>query len=152
MNGDEALLKALRTMWEQIDPCSADLAERSLFKLALEDLDAEVMTLQGALSASGVRGPEVVSTIIFESERLSLVVTVSTIDRGRRRVDGWISPSAALLVRLHLDDGMREEAADADGRFAFVEVPGGMAYFTIEPTPDAALSLARTIITPAITI
>lgn len=152
MNGDGALLKALRTMWEQIDPCSADLAERSLFRLALENLDAEMMTLQGALSPSGARGPETVSTIIFESEKLSLVITVSAVDRGRRRVDGWITPSAALLVRLHLADGTREEAADADGRFAFVEVPVGMAYFTIEPTPQATLPLTRTIITPAINI
>lgn len=153
MNGDEALLKALRMMWEQADPCPGDLAERALFRLALENLDVEVMAIQDALSGSGARSPEVVSTIIFESASLSLVISVSPVDRGHRRVDGWITPSAALTVRLHLAaDDVREDTADQDGRFAFTSVPAGLVHFTVEPTPLATLALARTIITPAITI
>jgi hypothetical protein len=77
---------------------------------------------------------------------------VSPLDRGHRRVDGWLTPSAALLVRLHVGGVVREETADEDGRFAFGEVPAGLAHFTIEPACGATLSLARPMVTPAIGI
>src|SRR4029453_18102606 len=72
MSHDEPLLDALRSMWEAADPSPPDLATRALFRLALEDLDVEMMALQAELSGAGARGPELASTIIFESQSLAL--------------------------------------------------------------------------------
>jgi hypothetical protein len=152
MSGEEQLLDTLGTMWETADPCPADLAERVLFRLALEDLDVEVMAAQAALAGAGARSPEVASTIIFESSTLALTVSVSGARPRRHRIDGWITPSAALTVRLHSSDGVREDTADQDGRFAFSDVSGGLVHLTVEPTSGAALRLDRPVATPAFAI
>jgi hypothetical protein len=152
MTADEHLLDALATMWEDADPCPADLADRALFRLELEHLDVEVMAAQIAMSGAGARGPEVASTIIFESPSLSLTVTVSSLARNRRRVDGWITPPAALPVRLHGLEGVREEPADEHGRFAFTDVPSGLVHLTVEPCAGAALRLDRPVATPAFAV
>ena len=153
MTPDEPLLAAMRTMWETADPCPGDLTERVLFRLSLEQLDVEVMAIQTALSGAGARGTELTDTIIFESQSLALTISVSG-DRGRRRrrIDGWISPSAALRVHLHGADGVLEETADEDGRFAFADVSGGLVHFTVEPTAGAAVHLDHPVATPAIAI
>jgi len=152
MSHDEPLLDALRSMWDAADPSPPDLATRALFRLALEDLDVEVMALQAELSGAGARGPELASTIIFESQSLALTIMISAAGRSRRRLDGWITPSAALVVRLHAAGGILEETADDDGRFAFADVAEGVVHLTVEPTGGAALHLARQVATPPITI
>jgi len=153
MSADEPLLAALRVMWEGTDPCPGDLAERVLFRLGLERLDIEVMAIQTALSGAGARGTELTDTIIFESHSLALTIAVSEVrGRQRRRIDGWISPSAAMRVHLHGADGVLEETADEDGRFAFADVSGGLVHFTVEPTAGAAVQLNHPVATPAIAI
>ncbi|GAA3208016.1 hypothetical protein ACFO1B_18880 [Dactylosporangium siamense] len=153
MSPDEQLLAAMRTMWERTDPCPPDLAERVLFRLGLEQPDVELMVFQSALTGAGARTTEVTDTVIFESQRLALTITVSDGRlRQRRRVDGWISPSAALRVCLHGAQGVLEETADEDGRFAFVDVAGGFVHFTVEPTAGAAVRLDHPVATPAISI
>jgi len=152
MNLDERLLDALGTMWSEADPCPADLADRALFRLELEHLDVEVMAAQIALSGAGARGPEVASTIIFESPSLSLTVMVTPATRNRRRVDGWITPPAALTVRLHSPEGVREAPADEYGRFVFDDVPSGLVHLTVEPGAGAVPRLDRPVATPAFTV
>ncbi|MEV4515463.1 hypothetical protein AB0K00_41720 [Dactylosporangium sp. NPDC049525] len=153
MSADEVVLAAMRAMWEAADPCPVDLTERVLFRLSLERLDVEVMAIQTALSGAGARGTEMTNTIIFESQSLALTIAVSEARmRQRRRIDGWISPSAALRVQLHGADGVLEETADEDGRFAFPDVSGGLVHFTVEPTAGAAVRLDHPVATPAIAI
>jgi hypothetical protein len=153
MSPDEPLMAAMRTMWEHTDPCPPELADQVLFRLGLEQLDVEVMVFQSALTGAGARSTTMTDTIIFESQWLALTITVTDGRlRQRRRVDGWISPSAALRVRLHGAESVLEETADEDGRFAFADVAGGFVHFTVEPTAGAAVRLDHPVATPAIAI
>jgi hypothetical protein len=156
MNTEErTLLAQLRRMWETVDPPPADLAARTLFRLAMEDLDSievELMSLQQELSVAGARAPETASTITFASESLTVMITVSPSGVEHHRLDGWIAPSAALRVELRTATGVRDGAADIDGRFAFTEVPAGPIQLVIHPTDGATVRLARPVVTPATTV
>ncbi|MET7403728.1 hypothetical protein ABZS66_60690 [Dactylosporangium sp. NPDC005572] len=148
---EQLLMDRLRGMWQRLDPIPGDLAERVLFRLALEDLDVEVMALQRMPAGAGARGTgaaERASTISFTSSELTVMVTVSA-DGRHRRLDGWLTPAAALRVQLHTRDVVHEADADDDGRFAFGRIPEGLVHLVVEP---AATRLGRPVITPAFTL
>lgn len=139
-------------MWLATDPAPVDLADRVLFTLALEDLEFELMRLYDNLepAGAGARGPETASTVTFAAESLTVMVTVSTSTPQQRRIDGWIAPGAALRVELRTPRGVRETHADADGRFAFAEVPAGLMQIMIHPTEGATVALDRPVATPPV--
>lgn len=149
---DRDLMDELRTMWEVVDPPPPDLALRTLFLLELDNLEFELMSLQAVLTGEGARGAETASTITFASENLTVMVTVSPSGPQQRRLDGWIAPSAALRLELRTAAGVRGGVADADGRFAFGEVPCGLVQLVIHPTGGAAVHLLRPVVTPAINL
>jgi hypothetical protein len=103
---DLALLRAVHDMWEMADPVPADLADRALFTLQLEDLEFELMRLHDTLAPLGARGPETVSTVTFAAESLTVMVTVTDSGPHRRRIDGWLAPGAALRVELRTPRGV----------------------------------------------
>lgn len=148
---DQTLLVELRRLWETTDPPPADLATRSLFLLQLENLEFELMSRRMEPSPAGARGPETASTITFAAESLTVMITVSP-DGAQRRLDGWIAPSAALRLELHTASGVREDVADADGRFVFTGVPAGLVQLIIHPTEGTPVRLARSVVTPATTV
>ena len=161
MTTDErALLADLRAMWEEIDPVPPGLATRALFRLEVEavlaadTLEAELMRLEEPLSLAGARGAETASetasSITFSSTSLTVMVTVSPATAHRRRLDGWIAPSAALRIELRTTTGVEETRADDDGRFVFADVPAGLVQLTIQPTEGAAIHLAGPVRTPAV--
>lgn len=156
MSQDAALLRELRAMWETLDPPPADLAERVLFTLRLEDLEFELMRLQAELEPAGargddaVRGQETVRTVTFGSESLTVMVTLSEPQQRPRRIDGWIAPPAPLRVELRSNRGRQEVVADADGRFAFPDAPAGLVQLVFHPTADIHPGLGRPVVTPAI--
>src|SRR6185437_5602251 len=57
---DEELLRWLRECHEELDPMPDSVVQRSVFALAVEDIDAEVLRLaeQYRPEAAGVRGGE----------------------------------------------------------------------------------------------
>src|SRR5689334_2809953 len=122
MTDDPELGQALREMWQQVDPPPADLADRVLFTLELEDADFELMSLAATMEPAGVRAEERIRTVTFTDERLSMVLVLPG-DRTSRRVDGWLSPRGALHVELRTESRSWDTTADADGRFAFSDVP-----------------------------
>jgi hypothetical protein len=148
---DGAMLDQLRTMWEAVDPPPDDLVLRTLFLLELDNVEFELMSLREALTADGARGVETASTITFASESLTIMVTVSGSGQ-RRRLDGWIAPSAALRIELRTTTGVREGVADADGRFVFTDVPSGLVQLVVHPTGGAAVRLVRPVATPAMNL
>lgn len=98
---DYAILADLRALHERLDPPPDDLAERVRFAIDLDRLDFEVATLQDdLLVGSGARGTERARTITFDSDRLSIMVTIVEDRPGVVRVDGWLAPPAALRVEL----------------------------------------------------
>ena len=124
---DAALFARMRHMWEEVDPMPADLVDRMVASVAVEDLSREyaLLTLvEGTVAA--VRGENDTATLQFSDGTTTVLLHVSATESAGRRVDGWVD-ATALAIRLV--QGEREWAADpgAHGRFAFDEVTPGMA-------------------------
>jgi hypothetical protein len=114
-------------MWEEVDPAPADLVDRMVAAVAVEDLSREyaLLTLvEGAMAA--VRGDADTATLQFSDGTTSVLLHVSATESGARRIDGWVD-AAALAIRMV--QGEREWSADPGehGRFAFDEVTPGVA-------------------------
>jgi hypothetical protein len=124
---DAALFARLRTAWEEVDPVPADLVDRMVAAVAVEDLSREyaLLTLVES-SLAAVRGDADTATLQFTNGSTSVLLHVTATEDGGRRVDGWVD-AAALAIRL--TQGDREWSAEAGehGRFAFDDVTPGMA-------------------------
>ena len=123
---DAALFARMRHMWEEIDPVPADLVDRMVAAVAVEDLSREyaLLTLVEG-SFAEVRGESDTATLQFSDGTTSVLLHVTATEDGGRRVDGWVD-ATALAIRLV--QGEREWAADPGehGRFAFDEVTPGV--------------------------
>ena len=124
---DAALFARMRHMWEEIDPVPADLVDRMVAAVAVEDLSREyaLLTLvEGSFAA--VRGESDTATLQFSDGTTSVLLHVTATEDGGRRVDGWVD-ATALAIRLV--QGERDWAAEPGehGRFAFDEVTPGVA-------------------------
>jgi len=127
ITADAALFATLRRVWQEVDPVPADLVDRMVAAVAVEDLSREyaLLTLVEEAELAAVRGEADTMTLQFSDGRTSVLLHVTLDDGGARRLDGWVDASA-LAIRL--DQGTREWAADAGehGRFAFEGVPAGL--------------------------
>ncbi|GAA3633943.1 hypothetical protein GCM10022200_16420 [Microbacterium awajiense] len=124
---DGQLFARMRDHWQRIDPVPADLVDRMVAAVAVEDLTREyaLLTLVEGAELAAVRGETDTATLQFSDGKTSVLLHVSATDQGGRRVDGWVD-AAPLAIRLvHAD---REWAAEAgeNGRFAFDEVTPGV--------------------------
>lgn len=124
---DAALFARMRGMWEKVDPMPADLVDRMVAAVAVEDLSREyaLLTLvEGSLAP--VRGETDTATLQFSDGTTNVLLHVTATEDGGRRVDGWVDASA-LAIRLVQGD--REWAAEAGehGRFAFDSVSPGVS-------------------------
>jgi len=125
---DAALFARMRAVWERLDPVPADLVDRMVAAVAVEDLSREyaLLTLVEASTLAAVRGETDTATLQFSDGSTSVLLHVTATESGTRRIDGWVDASA-LAIRLA--QGEREWSADAGehGRFAFDDVPTGMS-------------------------
>lgn len=124
---DAALFARMRAMWQDVDPVPADLVDRMVAAVAVEDLSREyaLLTLvSGELAA--VRGETDTATLQFTDGHTSVLLHVTAPDEDHRRIDGWVD-ATALAVRLVQGD--RERGADLGehGRFAFDDVTPGVS-------------------------
>jgi hypothetical protein len=154
---DQAILDRLAGIQARLDPPPADLDERVSFAIALHDLgagglDAEVARLSEQLAVgSDARGTERTRTITFDAESRAVMITVADRADGLIRLDGWLAPAAALQVELRLPEPAppRMVLANEAGRFAFDDVPHGIAQLLVHPaTGDAA----PRVVTPAFSL
>jgi hypothetical protein len=124
---DAALFARMREMWQDIDPVPADLVDRMVATVAVEDLSREyaLLTLVEGSQLAAVRGETDTATLQFSDGTTSVLLHVSATDDGSRRIDGWVD-AAALAIRL--SQGDREWSADPGdhGRFAFDSIPLGV--------------------------
>jgi hypothetical protein len=125
---DAALFAQMRRMWQDVDPVPADLVDRMVATVAVEDLSREyaLLTLVEASQLSAVRGETDTATLQFSDGKTSVLVHVTVTEDGARRIDGWVD-AAALAIRL--SQGDREWSTDPGehGRFAFDSVPPGVS-------------------------
>ncbi len=124
---DAALFARMREMWKDVDPMPAELIDRMVAAVAVEDLSREyaLLTLVEGSQLSAVRGETDTATLQFSDGTTSVLLHVTATEDGSRRIDGWVD-AAALAIRLV--QGSRDWAADPGehGRFAFDSVPAGV--------------------------
>ena len=118
---DEELWTDLAAMWEERDPVPADLTERVLVTIAMDDLDAkyEILHLvERSTELAGTRGPEAPVTVTFASDDITVMMHVSVTAADRRRVDGWVAGPAVDSLTVVDSTGARTSVEVEDGRFA----------------------------------
>lgn len=132
---DDRILAELNAAHDVVDPPPADLDERARFALHAGDLDFEISRLYDLSAAgAGARDDESTRTVTFESHTLTIMVTVSDVGGGRRRLEGWVAPADEVEVELRVGGTTPEQSfrvATEDGRFVFDEVPSGLAQFHV---------------------
>jgi hypothetical protein len=148
---DVTLHRRLRRMWESVDPAPADLADRALFLLDLENVEVELSRMT-ELDLAGARGEETARTVTFDSDHVTVMVTLSGPPAGPRRLDGWITPPAALRVEARTRSGSTVTVADDSGRFSFPELQPSLVQLVLHPTEGCSIRLPRPVVTPALQI
>ena len=125
---DAALFARMRAMWQDVDPVPADLVDRMVATVAVEDLSREyaLLTLVEDVELAAVRGETDTATLQF-SDGTTSVLRARDGDRGRlaprRRVGGCRrsrDPARPGRARMAADPGEH-------GRFAFDSVTPGVS-------------------------
>jgi hypothetical protein len=152
---DVATVAELRALYDAADPVPVDLVERARFSLALDEMFDEVARMTRVpLDAMATRSEDLAGTrtetLTFSAERLTAMVTVSRIGPGRLRLDGWLAPPGAYVVRIRLQGrGQLEVRADEEGRFAFEDLQEGFGQLSFHPAgADGADDADNTVVTP----
>jgi len=152
---DEAILDRLHAVYSLVDPPPAELDARVLFAIALDSADVEVSRLrEDLLIGSGARSTERSRTITFDSDSLTIMVSIVDTSGGLVRLDGWLAPAAPLRVELRVDRSAgspsRSVVADETGRFVFDAVTRGLAQLLVHPAAGA--DRGTTVVTPSLTL
>jgi hypothetical protein len=146
---DGAVLAQIRGMYDSVDPVPAELYSRVRFAIDLETADRELARLcEDMRFANQVRGAERTHALTFESENLTIGVTVTRSDHSRIRLDGWHAPPGSLRIELRTAELRMETMSDEDGRFVIDGVPPGEVQLLAYPTPGSDIHLSRTVVTP----
>lgn len=148
---DERALALIRSHLTAVDPVPGDLAERVKFAMTVASLEAEVAHLMSETSMAGtVRTTEYdrATTVTFESDGLSIMVTLEEADRGTTTVRGWVTAPGAE-VELRERSRSATTTADDEGRFVFDGVERGTVHLVIRHHDEPG---ARPVITPGIEI
>lgn len=160
---DQTILADIAAFHTLVDPPPADLDERVRFAIALEDLnlddlDMVVSRLQDdLLVGSGARGAERTRTVTFDSDSLTIMVTVALAEGQGVRLDGWLAPPGPLRVELRVTSEPSDPrgqcyavTADSGGRFVFDDILPGLAQLVVHPTPDSGVDLPTPVVTPSL--
>lgn len=147
---DERALALVRTHLDLVDPVPDDLTERVKFAMTVASLEAEIAHLMNDSLAGATRTTEYdrATTVTFESEGLSIMVTLEPVERDVVRVRGWVT-SPGADVELRERSRSQESTADDEGRFVFERVNHGTIHLVIRRHDEPG---ARPVITPGIEI
>lgn len=151
---DLELLDLLRECHTLADPMPDSVLQRTLFALAVRDLDAEVARLaeQSAHEFAGARGGEEARVVTFDSDSLTVMIRISQ-SGAAVRIDGWLAPPQSCRVELRAGQELLATGADAEGRFVLDAVPRGLAQFVVRIGDESAADGAgRCVLTPAIVL
>lgn len=128
---DSALLHQLRVLWSAADPMPTGLTAKVLAGLAVEDLDAEyelLHLLESRVDLAGARADDAgpgTMTLQFTHETVEVLLRVSPLDDGVRRLDGWLAPAGADVATLRSGHQVWRAPIDSSGRFEFAALPQG---------------------------
>ena len=124
---DAALFARLRSVWEDVDPMPADLVDRMVAAVAVEDLSREyaLLTLVET-SLAATRSDSDTMTLQFSDGTTTVLLHITQTETGKHRIDGWVD-AAALAVRLVQADRELPAELGEHGRFAFDGVPAAVS-------------------------
>jgi hypothetical protein len=152
---DDELLHLLRECHELLDPMPDSLVQRSLFALAVQDIDAEVLSLaeQYGPVGAGVRGGdgEEARVVTFDSDRLTIMIRISQ-QADTVRIDGWLAPPQVCRVELRSGERVVDAAVDAEGRFVLDAIPRGLAQLMVRLDDSPTGGGGASMLTPAIVL
>ena len=135
---DAVLFARMRAMWQDVDPVPAELVDRMVAAVAVEDLSREyaLLTLvSGDLAA--VRGETDTATLQFSDGTTSVLVRVTATEDGSRRIDGWVDAAALATGRGFADALTASEIAGAaSAPIVLVRGDGG----ALDPAMKATLN------------
>lgn len=150
---DDAVWEELGQMWRDADPVPADLAERVLVALAMDDIDTEYAMLhlvQRSTELVGTRSEDTAVTISFAAGDVVVTIHVSTLPGERRRLDGWVTAGGATGVDVVQKDHRLHASVDEAGRFAVPDVAAGPTRLTFALGDADADGTPRTFATPVV--
>ncbi|MEV4177987.1 hypothetical protein [Nonomuraea sp. NPDC049709] len=148
---DQALAEEIADVYRIVDPVPATLVERLQFALALESPDFAVLRpYEDTVLPAGVRGGEDSRTITFDSEIVTIMISVSARDDHAVRVDGWLAPPADHLVELRTGAGAHVVRADDQGRFVLDVVPRGLSQLVVRQGLDDPAQATILAVTPSL--
>jgi hypothetical protein len=148
---DFRLLDDIREIFQAADPMPPDLPDRIGFFLSLRNPDIELARLvEEDLAAAGARGSEQSRTITFDSESLTVMIRIDPNADGTVRIDGWLAPPERRDVEVKTVADPLRVSSDEQGRFAFAQVPRGMAQFIVRPAGSGNGEAGSLVVTPAL--
>jgi hypothetical protein len=143
---DQTILAGINDLWATADPMPAGLTARIKFAIELETVDIEVMRLTD-VQAAAARGDEQSRLITFDSESVTIMVSIRPNPDGTIRVDGWLTPAGCHPIELRTSGSGMATTSDEDGRFVIDPIQPGMAQLIVRPTGST-----RTVTTPSISL
>jgi hypothetical protein len=144
---DTAILSGMRRCWDARDPMPAWLIDRIEFAIDLNAVDFEVSRLAEIPDFAAARTDEHTRMITFQSDSLSIMITVAPDENGNLRIDGWLTPAGSHQVELRTSEKATTAVSDRNGRFSFAAASSGSAQFII-----ALTGLGRRVVTPSISL
>lgn len=151
MNAEERdpLLVAINRMYSELDPPPAGLTERVLAALAVDDLDLEYELLtmvHRSQQLAGVRsGDDQKLVMEFTAPGVTVMLRISPVDAGHRRIDGWVTRTAdakgdspELAASLWQEGATHTSSVGTHGRFEFARVPRGLTRLDLNADSDNA--------------
>ncbi|WP_231562935.1 hypothetical protein [Microbacterium mangrovi] len=136
---DAALFARMRAMWAQVDPMPADLIDRMVAAIAVDDLSREyaLLTLVSTELAA-VRGDGDVLTLQFSDGEVTVLLHITRTEQGTHRIDGWVDAAPESVVIVHgSDDGkVRDAQLGEHGRFEIDGVGAGLVRLRLTVRDD----------------
>jgi hypothetical protein len=150
---DTAILAGVKDFWTVADPMPVGLADRVKFAIELDNVELEVMRMSELAEPAAARGDEQSRLITFDSETLTIMVSIRPNPDGTIRVDGWLTPAGRHPIELRVSGGAATEScgsttvSDEDGRFVLDTIQPGLAQLVVRPDGST-----RTVTTPSISL
>lgn len=146
--GDDAeLLDVMRQVLDAADPVPTGLVDRVRFAIELDDIDVELSRLVAMPVLAAARSEEFARLVTFQSDSLTIMVTLEPGTDGTTRIDGWLTPATCRRIEVRCPNGPMSTESDDTGRFSLAAVPAGNVRLVVH---DAASPLR--VITPTIEI
>ena len=145
---DDSILDGVRNLWETVDPMPDGLVDQIQFAIDLDSsLELEVSRMIETQELAAARTDELTRLVTFQSDSLSIMITIEPRVDGTARIDGWLTPGACHRVELRCPAKPMTTESDDAGRFALDSVPTGIVQLIVHIAGNS-----RRIITPTMEI